>query len=165
MISLLVLRRSRRPSKLQGEAKFEQIEPKLTGAADVQTSDASAEVMAGDVSVDSDSSKPSSEIDLSAGQEAADSKASVGAGAKGFSFFKRKKKTAASAANEAVENVAPAMPEFEEPTEAVAQRNELLGAVEQEMLATRQLYLNGHISKDVYVAETRALYERAQQSE
>ena len=37
----------------------------------------------------------------------------------------------------------------------------LLG-IEQEMLATRQLYLDGVISKQVYVTETRSLYEKAQ---
>jgi hypothetical protein len=37
----------------------------------------------------------------------------------------------------------------------------LLG-LEQEMLATRQLYLDGMISKEVYVMETRALYDKAQ---
>jgi hypothetical protein len=30
------------------------------------------------------------------------------------------------------------------------------------MLATRQLYLDGMISKEVYVSETRALYSKAQ---
>ena len=34
--------------------------------------------------------------------------------------------------------------------------------LEQEMLATRQLYLDGMISKEVYVSETRALYSKAQ---
>ncbi len=38
-----------------------------------------------------------------------------------------------------------------------------LAAIEQEMLATRQLYLDGVISKDVYVTETRNLYNKAQQ--
>ena len=37
----------------------------------------------------------------------------------------------------------------------------LLG-LEQEMLATRQLYLDGLITKEVYVTETRALYDKAQ---
>ena len=37
----------------------------------------------------------------------------------------------------------------------------LLG-LEQEMLATRQLYLDGVITKEVYVTETRALYDKAQ---
>ncbi|MEL0206025.1 MAG: hypothetical protein VW987_06915 [Alphaproteobacteria bacterium] len=39
-----------------------------------------------------------------------------------------------------------------------------LVAIEQEMLATRQLYLDGVISKEVYVSETRALYGKAQQN-
>ena len=38
-----------------------------------------------------------------------------------------------------------------------------LAAIEQEMLATRQLYLDGVISRDVYVTETRNLYNKAQQ--
>ena len=36
----------------------------------------------------------------------------------------------------------------------------LLG-IEQEMLATRQLYLDGFISKEVYIAETRSLFQKA----
>ena len=38
----------------------------------------------------------------------------------------------------------------------------VLAGLEQEMLATRQLYLDGMISKEVYVSETRALYQKAQ---
>ena len=38
-----------------------------------------------------------------------------------------------------------------------------LAAIEQEMLATRQLYLDGVISRDVYITETRNLYNKAQQ--
>ena len=36
-----------------------------------------------------------------------------------------------------------------------------LAAIEQEMLAIRQLFADGHILKDVYVAETRRLYGNA----
>ena len=36
-----------------------------------------------------------------------------------------------------------------------------LAAIEQEMLAIKQLYGDGHILKDVYVAETRRLYNKA----
>ena len=36
-----------------------------------------------------------------------------------------------------------------------------LAVIEQEMLAVRQLYADGHILKDVYVAETRRLYGKA----
>ena len=37
-----------------------------------------------------------------------------------------------------------------------------LVAIEQEMLAVRRLYANGHVIKDVYVSETRRLYAEAQ---
>jgi hypothetical protein len=36
-----------------------------------------------------------------------------------------------------------------------------LAAIEQEMLATKQLFADGHILKDVYVGETRRLYSKA----
>ena len=36
-----------------------------------------------------------------------------------------------------------------------------LVAIEQEMLAIKQLFADGHILKDVYVAETRRLYGKA----
>ena len=36
-----------------------------------------------------------------------------------------------------------------------------LSAIEQEMLAIKQLFADGHILKDVYVAETRRLYGKA----
>ena len=63
----------------------------------------------------------------------------------GFRFFKRKGKAAAAVADGS------------DPEDDVF----LLG-LEQEMLATRQLYLDGLISKEVYVTETRALYDKAQ---
>ena len=37
-----------------------------------------------------------------------------------------------------------------------------LVAIEQEMLAVRRLYVDGHVIKDVYVSETRRLYAEAQ---
>jgi len=54
-----------------------------------------------------------------------------------FQFFKRGDKSAADDADAA------------------------LSAIEQEMLAVRQLFADGHIVKDVYVAETRRLYSKA----
>ena len=36
-----------------------------------------------------------------------------------------------------------------------------LAAIEQEMLAVKQLFSDGHILKDIYVAETRRLYGKA----
>ena len=63
----------------------------------------------------------------------------------GFRFFKRKSKTSPDGAS----------------AQSVEDDVFLLG-LEQEMLATRQLYLDGLITKDVYVTETRALYDKAQ---
>lgn len=63
----------------------------------------------------------------------------------GFRFFKRKAKSDAG------------MEDATSPDDDVF----LLG-LEQEMLATRQLYLDGLITKEVYVTETRALYDKAQ---
>ena len=57
----------------------------------------------------------------------------------GFSFFKK---------------------ELDAGSEAVGEDG-ALKAIEQEMLAVRQLYSNGHLIKEVYVSETRRLYEKA----
>ena len=65
--------------------------------------------------------------------------------APGFTFFKKRGATKAGQSETA------------NPEDDVF----LLG-LEQEMLATRQLYLDGLISKEVYVTETRALYDKAQ---
>jgi len=65
----------------------------------------------------------------------------------GFVFHHRKSKKATAEANL----------HHEDPEAALV-------AIEQEMLATRQLYLDGVISKEVYVSETRALYGKAQQN-
>lgn len=57
------------------------------------------------------------------------------AAAGGFSFFKRES--------------------------ADAKADAVLISIEQEMLAIRQLYMDERITKDVYVVETRRLYEKA----
>ena len=57
----------------------------------------------------------------------------------GFSFFKKEPDSGSEAAGE----------------------DAALKAIEQEMLAVRQLYSNGHLIKEVYVSETRRLYEKA----
>lgn len=58
---------------------------------------------------------------------------------KGFSFFKKEQDSGSEAAGEDV----------------------ALKAIEQEMLAVRQLFSDGHLIKEVYVSETRRLYEKA----
>ena len=70
----------------------------------------------------------------------------IGTNVGGFVFHRRKAKNQGMAAQ-----IDDADPEV------------ALAAIEREMLATRQLYLDGVISKDVYVAETRNLYGKAQQ--
>lgn len=80
-----------------------------------------------------------------------------------FTFFRRKKKSPSTKTppnSDAAESGA-----GEPETSSYDEELKVLNDVEQEMLATRQLYINGHISKDVYVAETRALYERVQNAE
>ena len=57
----------------------------------------------------------------------------------GFSFFKKEPDFRSEAAGE----------------------DAVLKAIEQEMLAVRQLYSNRHLIKEVYVSETRRLYEKA----
>ena len=61
--------------------------------------------------------------------------------AAGFSFFKKSDDT--------------------ETSENTAEEADLI-AIEQEMLAVRQLYTDGQLIKDVYVSETRRLYNKAQ---
>ena len=63
----------------------------------------------------------------------------------GFRFFKRKSKAVA-----------------DDTTSQSVEDDVFLLGLEQEMLATRQLYLDGLITKEVYVTETRALYHKAQ---
>ena len=69
---------------------------------------------------------------------------SVAKNASGFQLFKRKKAKKASASHK-----------LKQPETA------RLMEIEQEMLAIRELFRTGEISRTVYVAETKALYETA----
>lgn len=81
--------------------------------------------------------------------------------ANGFTFFRRKSSTrecgaaplsdASSGEEDYTSNNASSAPGDDD----------VLAGLEQEMLATRQLYLDGTISKEVYVSETRTLYQKA----
>lgn len=76
----------------------------------------------------------------------ADPKASeMAQGKSGFTFFRKHKKGLTTGS-----------------VEKELEDDKFLLGIEQEMLATRQLYLDGLISKQVYVTETRSLYEKAQ---
>ena len=70
----------------------------------------------------------------------------------GFRFFRKKPKSAGPQSEVAGQSRS---------AEKIDDDIYLLG-LEQEMLATRRLYLDGLITKEVYVTETRALYNKAQ---
>jgi hypothetical protein len=91
----------------------------------------------------------------------------------GFTFFKRNSKSSdanVGATQPASKDAGAGITAVGEAAPAAAQGNLIanleddafLAVLEQEMLATRQLYLDGVISKEVYVSETRALYSKAQ---
>ena len=91
----------------------------------------------------------------------------------GFTFFKRNSKSSdanVGAMQPASKDAGAGITAVGEAAPAAAQGNltanleddAFLAVLEQEMLATRQLYLDGVISKEVYVSETRALYSKAQ---
>jgi len=98
-----------------------------------------------EVSAEAAAAAPGSADDAVAGGSEATVPAPATGEGSGFRFFKRKVRGVAS------------KPSGDDPEDDVF----LLG-LEQEMLATRQLYLDGLISKEVYVTETRALYDKAQ---
>ena len=74
----------------------------------------------------------------------------VGADAGGFKLFKRNAKSSAKAASPEQANA-----------DDGANASHRLAEIEQEMLAIRELFRAGEISRSVYVAETKALYETA----
>jgi hypothetical protein len=91
----------------------------------------------------------------------------------GFTFFKRNSKSsvahvgttqpASQDADTGIAAVGEAATAATHDSQMVALDDDaFLIGLEQEMLATRQLYLDGMISKEVYVSETRALYFKAQ---
>ena len=91
----------------------------------------------------------------------------------GFTFFKRNSKSsvahvgttqpASQDADTGIAAVSEAANAATHDTQMAALDDDaFLIGLEQEMLATRQLYLDGMISKEVYVSETRALYSKAQ---
>ena len=142
---LLRMRRTRHAGKRAEapapEMTFSDVSAEAAEAAEAGGSEpAPVAEVAGDVAGDKDDGVTAAPA---AQQEEAASKPATGERS-GFQFFKRKGK-------------APATPSGDEPEDDVF----LLG-LEQEMLATRQLYLDGLISKEVYVIETRALYDKAQ---
>lgn len=146
MVWLLIRLRRARLSKIT------QADPQLTfddvsaDAAAQQPSRAAAPAMMSE-KADKPISQAASPVPAaSAGNEAVGENQPTG-----FRFFKRKAKTIGEA------------PVSEDMgSNGSADDDVYLLGLEQEMLATRQLYLDGLITKEVYITETRALYDKAQ---
>ncbi|MAA77048.1 MAG: hypothetical protein CML73_03325 [Rhodobiaceae bacterium] len=80
----------------------------------------------------------------------------------GFTFFKRKSGTRDCVATAGSDTSSIDGTYALNSDSKVSGDDALLAGLEQEMLATRQLYLDGIISKEVYISETRVLYQKAQ---
>lgn len=161
LLLLLLLVRVRRKrtnahaSRVFGrEVTFEDISAETAGNASAAASSAAApETTATPENPATEVAKPAAaEMDPAENAEAQPT---------GFTFFKRK-----SAATEPRSAPAHDMSSGGDANGAdaadAAGDDAVLAGLEQEMLATRQLYLDGMISKEVYVSETRALYQKAQ---
>ena len=155
LLLLLLLVRVRRKrtnahaSRVFGrEVTFEDISAETAGNASAAASSAAAPA------------NPATEVAKPAAAEM-DPAENAEAQPTGFTFFKRK-----SAATEPRSAPADDMSSGGDANGAdaadAASDDAVLAGLEQEMLATRQLYLDGMISKEVYVSETRALYQKAQ---
>ena len=133
------------------EVTFEDISAETAGNASAAASSAAAPAAP---------ATPASEVAKPAATEM-DPAENAEAQPTGFTFFKRK-----SAATEPRSAPAHDMSSGGDANGAdaadAAGDDAVLAGLEQEMLATRQLYLDGMISKEVYVSETRALYQKAQ---
>ena len=81
--------------------------------------------------------------------------------ANGFTFFKRKPSTRDCGAAPLSDTSSGEEDYTSNNASTALGDDDVLAGLEQEMLATRQLYLDGTISKEVYVSETRALYQKA----
>ena len=127
--------------------------PPLNNVTEISFSDVTAQAAADARSgaPDGNTMQMQEIVDMPARPVAADTapersaSAEVAQPAAGFKFFKKQSKAGAADAG----------PSGKED-------DVFLLGLEQEMLATRQLYLDGMISKEVYVMETRALYDKAQ---
>ena len=86
----------------------------------------------------------------------------AGAQPNGFTFFKRKSGNSDCVAKTTLSDKSSSEEVYtSNDGSTVISEDSVLASLEQEMLATRQLYLDGTISKEVYVSETRVLYHKA----
>ena len=153
LLLLLALMRSRRvnahASKAFGqEITFEDISAETANSATAITADATALQV-----------EP---VWPTAPNAADDPTENAGAQTNGFTFFKRKSGNRECAAATTLNDISSSEGAYTSNNASkVIDDDAVLAGLEQEMLATRQLYLDGTISKEVYVSETRVLYHKA----
>jgi hypothetical protein len=149
---LLVLSRSRRAkagaSKEFGkEITFEDISAETADSAFTTNADTSASQV--------EPTRPVTQNTIDNPNENASAQAN------GFTFFRRKASTRECGAAPLSDTSSGEEDYTSNNASTSLGDNDVLEGLEQEMLATRQLYLDGTISKEVYVSETRALYQKA----
>ena len=149
---LLVLSRSRRAkagaSKEFGkEITFEDISAETADSAFTTNADTSASQV--------EPTRPMTQNTTGNTNENASAQAN------GFTFFKRKSSNRDCGAAPLSDTSSGEGDYTSNNTSTALGDDDVLAGLEQEMLATRQLYLDGTISKEVYVSETRALYQKA----
>ena len=156
LLLLLLLVRVRRKrtnahaSRVFGrEVTFEDISAETAGNASAAASSAAAPA------------NPATEVAKPAAAEM-DPAENAEAQPTGFTFFKRKSAATEPRSAPAHDMSSGGDANGADAADAAGDDDAVLSGLEQEMLATRQLYLDGMISKEVYVSETRALYQKAQ---
>ena len=149
---LLVLSRSRR-ANARASKEFGQ---------EITFEDISAETADSAFTTNADTTASQVEPTRPVTQNTADNpNENASAQANGFTFFKRKSSTRECAAAP-LSNASSCEEDYTSNNASTALGDDhVLAGLEQEMLATRQFYLDGTISKEVYVSETRALYQKA----
>ena len=152
LLLLLVLSHSKR-ANARASKEFGQ---------EVTFEDISAETADSTFTTNADTAASQVEPAWPATQNASDnSNENTGAQANGFTFFKRKSGTR-ECAGAPLSNPSPGEEDYTSNNALTSLGDDaVLAGLEQEMLATRQLFLDGTISKEVYVSETRALYQKA----
>ena len=153
LLLLLALMRSRRANAHASEAfereiTFEDISTETANNAAAITADATALQVEPAWPTAPDSADDPTEND--------------GAQTNGFTFFKRKSGNRECVAATTLNDISSSEGAYTSNNDStVIGDDAVLAGLEQEMLATRQLYLDGTISKEVYVSETRVLYQKA----
>ena len=152
LLLLLLVRVRRRHANARASRVFGQ---------DVTFDDISAETAGNASAATGNAAAPASE-DAKPAAAGMDPAENAEAQPTGFTFFKRKPAATGSGTPPAPDAAAGGEANRADMSAATGDDDAVLAGLEQEMLATRQLFLDGMISKEVYISETRALYQKAQ---